>query len=183
MGLFSSFFGGGSPSGKPSGRKTIATGAAAFTTGSEEIVMPLPRIAFTPPAGFSPYAAGSKEQKPTDVRIVHPSLMGNGGIIMGVLYPSDGKTIEERVDQFVSGSKDRVVQRTKRRSPSGIEITFLHTAGPLPGKDRDVHLVLCYFVNAAGETAHLQCVGSTEANALASGEAIVRTLRFTQPGE
>jgi len=183
MGLFSSLFGGGSKSGGTSSPKTIKSDTGAFTTGVEEIVVPMIRVAFTPPAGFSPFTAIIKEQKATDVRIANPSLMGSPGMITALLYPSDGISIEERVEQFLSKASDEVVQRTSRRSPPGVAITYLHLAGKPPGKDKTQHTVYCFFVNDAGQNASLHCVGSTEEHALAAGEAFALTLRLAPPGQ
>jgi hypothetical protein len=150
----------------------------AFTTGKEQIVMDLPGIAFVPPAGWSPFTGASKDQRPTDVRIANPSLLGKAGMITCILFPADGMTVKERVDLLLSKQPGRVVEREEKVSASGIAVTYLHTAAPVRGKPIEGHAIHCCFANRAGQVVDLYSVGSTEADARTTADAFLQTLRF-----
>ena len=158
--------------------KTMPSDTRAFTTGLEQIVMEQPGIAFIPPEGWSPFTAVKKEQKPTDVRIANPSLLGKAGMITCLLYPEDGLSVTQRVDQFVERMTGRVVERAEKVSASGIPVTYLHIAAPVPGKTIEGHSIHCCFANRSGQVVDLYCVGSTEADARTTADAFLATLRF-----
>jgi hypothetical protein len=149
-----------------------------FTTGREQIVMELPQIAFIPPAGWAPFTGVKTEQKPTDVRIANPSLIGNAGMISCILFPADGQSLTDRVEQFLSRMPDRIVERTQTSSASGIPITFVHTLGHVPGKPIEKHTMFCFFTNRAGQVVNLYCIGNSEDAARTTTNAFLQSLRF-----
>jgi hypothetical protein len=75
-----------------------------------------------------------------------------------------------------------VVERSLKRTTDGHEITFLHLSGKSPGQESVRHTIFCYFLNGAGQVVSLHCVGSTEANALATAASFLRTLRLVSAG-
>ena len=142
--------------------------------------MPLPKIAFIPPPGWSPFTGVKGEQKPTDVRIANPSLLGKAGMITCILFPADGLSVNERADQLLAKLSDRVVERTDRAAASGLPVTFVHTAGLVPGKPIEKHTMHCLFKNGAGQVVDLYCIGSTEADARTTSDAFLKSLRLVQ---
>ena len=142
--------------------------------------MPLPMIAFIPPAGWSPFTGVKGEQKPTDVRIANPSLLGKAGMITCILFPADGLSVKERADLLLSKLSGRVVERADRTTGSGLPATFLHIAGPVPGKSIEAHTMHCLFKNGAGQVVDLYCIGSTEIDARTTSDAFFKSLRLTQ---
>jgi hypothetical protein len=165
-------------SGTPATGKTIVPGAHQFTTGSEEIFMPMAGIAFTPAAGWSPFNGTTGDQKPENVRIANPTLMGKAGSITGLVFPVDGQSPAERLEKFLARINDRVVERKETAAASGIPVIYLHTAGPAPGGKIEGHAIHCFFLNAAGHVIDLYCVGSNEINARVTADSFLRTLRF-----
>ena len=163
---------------RQSSLRTIHPNTREFTTGVEQIIMQLPQIAFIPPSGLSPFNSINFEQKPTNVRIANPSLIGNPGMITCIVFPVGELSLSERVDLFVSGLPDRVIERTQTSSKAGIPITVLHTVGPVPGKAKECHTMHCFFINRAGEVVDLYCIGSSENDARTMTNALVQSLRF-----
>jgi len=158
--------------------RTIRSDSREFTTGAEEIIMPLPKIAFIPPPGWSPFTGVKGEQKPTDVRIANPSLLGKAGMITCILFPADGLSVTERIDNLLSKLPDRVVERADRPTASGLPVTFVHTAGPVPGKSTEKHTMHCFFKNGDGQVVDLYCIGSAEADARTTSDAFFKSLRL-----
>ena len=163
-----------------SGRPTVAVDSKAFTTGAEEIIMLLPGIAFTPPAGWSPFTALKTPQSPENVRIANPSLLGRGGMTTCLLFPA-GLPLSLCVERLTGSPTTtmRLVEKMNRVSGIGLSILFLHLIGKAKGYPGDAHTMHCFFTNSAGQTVDLYCVGSSEKDARATTDAFVRTLRLT----
>lgn len=140
--------------------------------------MPLPQIAFTPPAGWSPFTGVTQEQRSADVRIANPGLLGSVGMITCIVFPADGLSLPDRVDQFLTRLPDRLVERVARTSATGIKVLFVHQVGNVPGKSTEKHSMHCFFLNGAGHVIDLYCVGTTEVDARVTTDAFLKTLRL-----